>query len=497
MTQTNEHNKFQDIDIPKLLGILENSDAKLGTMLSCRHLGMTLQELAEQHVDRNDFINRATRAAIEWLVAPPLDEGWPPLLEKLQPKLVGRNGRPQMAYLLSEFGAHVLNLLEPNLNIQPPRLRDDWDLAHRYYILKTLERANYAQLPAWVEHNLVSSDQNVRPDVMLERGSFSIAIEIEQKLLQRNLSRAVRKFENWERYIRASRASGDTRAWRMYLAFHVKPRELPNVLRKWQEALTRAQENRGELPYEVYYRPACDLLDDFNLDPFLDGATLLEPVARRAASQPTGDQAWGENMSNDQWTEGADQDSTTLPDWISVETYANFKNAMSALQQAGSRKKLHTLLELAESIYLGSHDQTSLTKEYGEFPRESLWLMRQYLNDRWTRPLKARLKDAFFKIHKRSPGLILFRNAMTSMLWDVVLRHHGLGRGGALRVIFQVPDFQDLQSDFRVDVFVAGKVKDELGDTRSKEQAEALSWFLSSLYLYTEDLGLGAQDPGK
>ena len=497
MTQTNEHNKFQDIDTAKLLGILENSDAKLGTMLSCRHLGMTLQELAEQHVDRNDFVNRATRAAIEWLVTPPLDEGWPPLLEKVQPKLVGRNGRPQMAYLLSEFGAYVLNLLEPNLNIRPTRLRDDWDLAHRYYILKTLERANYDQLPAWVEHSLVSSDQNVRPDVMVEREGLSIAVEIEQKLLQRNLSRAVRKFENWERYIRASRASGDTRTWRMYLAFHVRPRELPNVLRKWREALTRAGENRGGLSYEVYYRPACDLLDDFNLDPFLDGATLLEPIIRQAAPQPVRNEEWGKDESHSQWTEGAEQNSNVLPEWISVETYARFKNAMTAVHTAGQGEKLRSLLELAESIYLGSHDQASLTKEYGEFPRESVWLMRQYLDGPWTKPIKIRLKDSFFKVHKRSPGLILFRNSMTSMLWDVVLRHHGLGRGGALRVIFQVPDFQDLQSDFRVDVFIAGKVKDEFGETRSKELAEALSWFLSSLYLYTEDLGLGAQNPGK
>ena len=119
------------------------------------------------------------------------------------------------------------------------------------------------------------------------------------------------------------------------------------------------------------------------------------------------------------------------------------------------------------------------------FPRASLWLMRRYLEHPWMLPVRASLVEEFKKIRKRSPGLTMFRDRVTRLIWDALLRHHGLGRGGALRAVFQVPDFQDISSDFRVDVHIGGSVR---GNTEEAEKA--LSWCLSSLYLYMEDLGL-------
>lgn len=65
----------------------------------------------------------------------------------------------------------------------------------------------------------------------------------------------------------------------------------------------------------------------------------------------------------------------------------------------------------------------------------------------------------------------------------MVLCHPGLGCDGLVRMVFQVSDFQDLQSHYRVDVFIGGKAKDELGDTRSEGLAAVLGWFLSSVFM--------------
>ena len=74
---------------------------------------------------------------------------------------------------------------------------------------------------------------------------------------------------------------------------------------------------------------------------------------------------------------------------------------------------------------------------------------------------------------------------MSSKLWDVFLFHHGLGRGGALRVVFQVPDFQDRSSDFRVEV----RVDDDLRAAQT-DDVKALSWFFTSIYIYRRHFGL-------
>ena len=81
---------------------------------------------------------------------------------------------------------------------------------------------------------------------------------------------------------------------------------------------------------------------------------------------------------------------------------------------------------------------------------------------------------------------------VTSVIWDVLLYHHGLGRGGALRAVFQAPDFRDISSDFRVEVHIGGDIR---GNTEEAEKA--LGWFLSSLYLYRDKLGMGGKSKKK
>jgi hypothetical protein len=105
----------------------------------------------------------------------------------------------------------------------------------------------------------------------------------------------------------------------------------------------------------------------------------------------------------------------------------------------------------------------------------------------------AELKQALKWIQKKGSqmGLIMFRSNMTSIIWDVFLRHHGFSRGGALNVMFYIPDFQDIRSDFWVKIDYSDyRGGLGLGEYRTRDFCVAISWMLTGLFSYSEELGL-------
>ena len=342
-----ETNEFEDFDTEKLLDELKKNDTRMVVLLSCRRFGMTTQQLAEKDApnSREGYVYDTVRKALTWLTYPPEGTGWPPLLEVKTPKLSGRNGRPPNLWMLTEYGAHVLNLLEPDLEIQPPNPRDALDLAHRFCTLDILGLALASYYPAWGEHSLVNGAQTVRADVFVQMRDANVVIEVEQRLLQRNLGRAVRKFENWERYIRAAQQAGEQLPWRLYLVFNVRAVSLSNLLGKWRDALTRATRNMGGLSYQVYHGQTGMTSErqvrQSGLKAFLEKTSLLK-------------------ADNWEYYLPSEDDSDWLPDFIDEELYADFENAMEAVCNAEIDMGLPPLIHLASVIHQASYYKTVL-----------------------------------------------------------------------------------------------------------------------------------------
>lgn len=471
--------KAQEFDAEKLLKALDDHNWRSGVLLSCSQLGITTREVAEKYVpdNSNGYRYSPTRQALDWLVAPPKEERYSPLLEVRTPKLPGKPGRPPNLWVLTQTGADMLNRLAPGRKIKAPSLRDAWDVTHRFYMLKVLESAKSVNMLAQGEYPLTAGGNGVRADVYAEWGDLKITIEIEQKLSQKNFLRAVRKFENWENYIRGKQAKGEDCSWRMYLVFSIAPRELPELLDKWRMALGQAIEKLGGLSYDVRYRLAYELFDVGALDLYLEDAELLEPDR-------------SDDVYQIDWED--EQESEEPPEWIDQDLYVEFEDAMEAVCSAERGEDLPALIRLATVIHQASYHEDSLAANRAVFPRESIWLMRRYLNHPWTRPARKKLATKMDMIGKHNPGMVILRDTVTSVIWDVLLYHHGLGRGGAMRAVFQTPDFKDITSDFHVDVHIGGDIRGNL-----EEAEKALGWFLSSLYLYRDKLGLNGNSRKK
>ena len=186
--------------------------------------------------------------------------------------------------------------------------------------------------------------------------------------------------------------------------------------------------------------------------------------------------------------------------WYVDRFYNGYMDCVEAVRKAETpEEELMTFFKLAWFIYDASYYRDSSSVNYAVLPHASVWLLRHYLELPANQAMLAELKQALNWMQKRSGqmGMIMFRNYMTSIIWDVFLRHHGFSRGGGLSVMFYIPDFQDIRSDFWVKVsysdFHMGK---GVGDEYTRHFCVAVSWMLTGLFSYSEELGLG-QRPWK
>ncbi len=462
---------MNDKEIRAAVSAVQKKKYAIDVLISAKENGLTTLGYAWQQIGKPDLTRQAVRKVIDWLVSPPQYLNLPALLERQQPRLFGQSGRPENLYVLLEDGAVILNELILSETVKAPQIRDPWDLTHRYIILKVAQLAREEDLDVKIEHNFKHPVQEVRADFYAEPPGLRIVMEMEQKLLRKNFKRAPEKYIHWAKYIQAA---APDEIWRIYIVLNVRNRNLSTVIRYWQEALDKAVKEFGELPFAVFYITVNELLA---LDSFMDGllqANLLEETELDVELPPI---FLGEEDDGDVQAEH--------PHYIDEERYVEFQDALDALLEAPPEQALEALKELAKQIYVASYYPNSPSLKAAVFPWASIWLMCRYLEHPDMASVKADLTRELTRITKRSPGMIMLRETVTSLLWDVLLYRHGLGRGGILRVVFQVPDFQDNSSDFRVDVRIDTDLRSALTD-----DAMALRWFFTSIYLYRRHLGL-------
>ena len=465
--------KKQAYQLQKLIANLQRHPVTVQTLLSCQFCGATSQEMAEQYTQKP---YRPVYAALKWLTSPP--GGFLPLLTSIPVRLAGRVGRPPRGYLLTEWGAQVLALLDPELMVSPPNPRDLLDLHHRFCELEVLVSAQRLGLQAQLEKALsYGKRKNVRADVYLTMDEQDVILEVEQELSRNNAVRAVKKFERWQNYVRAK--GGRRHNLAMYLVFNLPAQDLQSTLQRWQKARTQAEQRQRDLFFPVYWLPISHFFG-VSLSEALEQAVPLDALEIEVQTPQPATQPHG-------------PETQVPPAWMHA-LYDDYMELVATLKSAAHpRERLFSFIELAQFIHQASFYPESTTMLYAANPRESLWLLRHYLHLPANQALFSELKTAYRWIQKRSGGmgLIMFRDAMTRLIWDIFLRKHGFSRGGALRATFQIPDFQDNRSDYWVDVRLTGGIHREISSFRIRDKTEAVGWILSGLFIYPEELGLG------
>lgn len=476
----NEQSKREKEQLQRALDALNQVETRAKVLLSSQECGMTTQELAELESGEG---YRPVYSVLSWLISP--GQGLLPLLNSIPMRMIDKEGRPPKAYVLTEFGAQALRLLDPQSGAHALELKDTEAWQHRFVQAQIYTQARKMKWNAEVEKVLGygQGKDRIRCDVLIQRPGKRVHVEIEQELPRNNLWRAVEKFERWREYAKSQKGQVD-----LLFVFNLSVNDAQDTLQNWQEALGRVEED-GKLNCRISYLLVADLHEK-DLAAALGVVKPLTPLKVEAeeASVPA---ALAEEV------EFAEE----MPEYVD-RLYHGYVDSVVAVYRADTPKdQLTAFFNLALYIYEASYYRDSDAENFAALPQASIWLLRNYLHLPANREMFDELKQALNWMQKRSGqmGMIMFRDNMTRILWDVFLRHHGFSRGGALNVMFYIPDFQDIRSDLWVKVvFSDGMFSSKLGlwEWRIKEACEAVSWMLTALFSYSEELELG-QRPWK
>jgi hypothetical protein len=441
------------------------------TLRTCRHCGITNQTLAQLECGE-DVELRVIRTTLNWLSKPTKD--FPALLEAMPMRLASRNGRPQQAYLLTEFGRKVLLLLVPPIIARVNKPKDEKDLNHRFAQLNILTNAFQNKwMHSTVEKVIPYQSGEVRCDVVIPRVNGILYVEIEQEITRNNIERAREKFRNWQAYALSKDIVPD-----LLFVFNLAESKLGPTLAVWQEALGCVSEAH-DFALDVRYI-LIGALEGRSFDTALQSCSLwMEPIVQISAGSGAALEASGQITAPDHLLPEANE---LLPEFERrVQTYSDARH---------SANRVKAFFELMLYIYNASYGKNSDIFNNSLLPEKSLWLLRRYLNLPQNRAMYEELKKAMVWLKSRSNmGLIMMRDTLCSILWDTFLKHHKLAIGGNLRVSLEVPDYVNNNSTFEVKV-VFWNTNDEM---KHEEYCKALAWVMTTFLWYSEYLETGEQ----
>ena len=456
---------------PAIEALKKDGTLRERTLRTCRYCGITNQTLAllecGEHVEL-----RLVRNAFDWLSKPA--RNFPAMLETMPMRLASKNGRPQQAYLLTEFGRKVLRLLEPPVLARVNKPKDEKDLLHRFVQLDMLIRAK--QNGWWqleVEKVISYDGGEVRCDVMLHRPEGKLYIEIEQEISRSNIKRAREKFRNWQAYALSKDIVPD-----LLFVFNLPESKLGPTLAVWQEALGSVSEAH-DFALDVRYL-LIGALEGRSFDTALQSYSLwMEPIVQIDAGSGAALDVSGQTAAPSHLLPEA---SELLPEFERrVQTYSDARHPAN---------RVKAFFELMLYIYNASYGKNSDTFNYSLLPGKSLWLLRRYLNLPQNQAMYEELKKAMVWLKSKSNmGLIMLRDTLCSILWDTFLKHHKLAIGGNLRVTLEVPDYVNQNSTFEVKVMFW----DATDEMKHEEYCKALAWVMTTFLWYSEYLETGEQ----
>ncbi|MDO9300061.1 MAG: hypothetical protein Q7T89_01705, partial [Anaerolineales bacterium] len=416
---------------------------------------------------------RAIRSTFEWFCKS--SKKFPALLDAVPMRMASRNGRPQQAYLLTEFGGKVLRLLEPPIIARVNKPKDEKDLHHRFAQLNVLTRALQNGWQAEVEKVIpYARGKEVRCDVFITQpDGTNIYVEVEQELTRNNIERAREKFRNWQAYALSKGIVPD-----MIFVFNLPDAKLTHTLNSWQEALGCVSEAH-DFALDVRYILA-GALEGRSFDTALQSYSVwMEPIVQIDEGSGAASEALGQTAAPEVWLPEANE---LLPEFERrVDTYSDAGHPAD---------RIKAFFELMLYIHDASYGRDSDVYKYNELPAKSLWLLRRYLNLPQNQVMYEELKQAMVWLKSRgSMGLIIMRDTLCGILWDTFLKQHKLAMGGRLRVTLDVPDYVNHNSTFEVKVLFW----DTTEDMKRDEYGKALAWVMTAFLWYPKYLETGTQ----
>ena len=450
---------------------------------------------------------KIARTSLEALSSPP--RRIPPALRATPVKLASKTGRPQNAYQPTSEGMEMLRYLFPDAPRRAYQVHDPIDISALYCMMEVYTAAYRGGLQAAVEKVLPYGDglANIRADVWVQGAEKPGWIfEIEQQLSRNNLPRVIEKLLHLRGLFTS--AQGAALSPQVRILFNLPAEDGERTLLAWQDALASVTQQMGTLPYQLYWQPVQDFLQAPEWGT-LEHFILLQPSQPPAAPEPPPDTEPSPEaaepepalrMLNPFASPNVDLQELKI---VLMALDVTYQQEFSTLVTSGDqRQRSQNFFSLMMLIYSASHYKGSDTLEYAAFPINSLRLLYRYLNAHQNQGLFEQLRQAMPNLqYQASVGIIGFRNALTKVFWDIFLRWHGLARGGPLKAVVQVPDFQDRRSEFYVWVNIDnhqmvgyeslfGSYYDRIADARN-----ALAWVLEALFLYAYELGL-SDKPG-
>jgi len=468
-----------DIENKAMLALEKVNSQRAQLIKTCRHCGITNQDLALLECGEETNA-RQIRSAFDWL-SKPHSAGFPAFLQSAPMRLESRNGRPQRAYWLTEFGRRMSYLLDPAVKARLINPRDEKDLHHRFLQLDIFTRARQDGWQAEVEKVIpYAKGKDIRCDVVIQRTEGELYIEIEQELTRNNIERAREKFRNWKAY-----SISENFVPNLVFVFNLPNAKLGQTLTIWEEALGSVTQD--DFCMDVRYIPT-GMLEGESLENVLQSLDMWMNPIRLAEPDGAASIQLSQTAAPNVWLPEANE---LLPKFDQcVDIYSEART---------SAERLPAFLDLMTCIHEASyHSNNNRTSDCdvfnnSELPEKSLWLLRHYLTLPQNQAMYEELKEALIWVKNRSNmGLIMMRDIICSILWDTFLKHHKLAMGGNLKVSLDVPDYVNRNSSFEVKATLWKN--DGLSSSPKLERdCEALSWVMTAFIWYPEFLGTGTQ----
>ncbi len=412
----------------------------------------------------------------------------------------GKRGAPPKVYCMGDTGAALLRA-RGYPHAHPCRLDEAVDITHAIAVFDVHLLARQANLPVLTEKRLPPGDAKpyLRPDnrVTLLDGKDAL-FEIEQILTAQRVTRAVTSLQNKLLFFRS--AAGSTVSSAVRVLFNLpNGQEYARTLKVWEQALrVVTQRAGGQLHFRLFAMPLPD---------FIAAPDWGEPPQSHRWRELTGDR--GDNQTgqdadtaNSSGTQLARQTPRALRQRFTGQESVVILDALWGVFREGAlipRSNLQppdpTLFDLAGIIYAAAHDAVLSPLARAGYPHAALYLFKQYL----------RLQPALCKMLRqeilRGARSIRWNSIAITHRMQVVsgkfLKFHGFADSGlllvrALSANWNAAEPQHFQVRVNIldpEILMAGDGVVPTPDI-VQDAEQALSWVLTALFAYADDLGL-------
>jgi hypothetical protein len=415
----------------------------------------------------------------------------PPLFHQLTLKLVrGKIGRCPKVYTLLEAGAAVLRYLGDRFS-RPYQESNPIGISHDLCILDCYVFAWKSNKHIKLEERIYYADKEyILPDLLLQQESGKhILFEIEQSVKPNYLRRMSEGLEKRREFFESETGRLYSPIIRMLVNVQPNSRELEITLSRWRQLIgSLAAKNRGKLAFKVFAMPLLSFMEnpDWSDEPNDDGWQDLSLPAANSTKMIVPQSSIPAGLLRRSDHENAIV-LESLWDWF-LE-YGENQIAEYAMPD------IH-FLEVANIIFLASHQPVQRALCRAAFPHASLFLLNKYLNMHPV--LRQHLRSAILRggnAMRWNPTTILSRMQATI---DTFLNYHGWNNRELLVVSPTVSAWNDIgPKDYGISVKISSEeilLRESEGVLPGREEVhnaeQALAWLLWALMAYSNRLGL-------